>query len=141
MPGDENPGAAYRQAKDLDRVVARLGAVAYLTSAFPAAVRVWGWPDEVAQTVGTDPPAPGFRPDDLDGLWERTDADGPHLLAVTATAGGQSLPEITGYACAGTRDYLRAAAERLHKDGTRTWRTGSALTCSPAGLSTCTPTR
>jgi hypothetical protein len=83
-----------------------MGADAYVRAAFPGAVRLWGSP--------TEP----FEPDDLDAIWRLGDGG---LLAVTALAGARAVPvrridrwqEVT----AGTRDYVRHAAERLRGFG------------------------
>jgi len=91
---------------DADRRIARLGADAYVRATFPGAVRLWGSPVEP------------FEPDDLDAIWRLGDGG---LLAVTALAGALTRPvrrldrwqEVT----AGTRDYIRHAAERLRGFG------------------------
>jgi hypothetical protein len=91
---------------DADRRIARIGAEAYVRVTFPGAVRLWGSPNEP------------FEPDDLDAIWRLADGD---LLAVTALAGTHTRPvrrpnrwrEVT----AGTRDYVRHAAEQLRGFG------------------------
>lgn len=92
-----------------DRVIAVLGAQAYISSQWPAAQRVWGDTGQVPV------------PDDLDGVWREDDGGGERWFAVTATA-GEYGPAERAYdwgqrVLAGTRDYLRFAIARLREHG------------------------
>ncbi len=95
-----------------DRVIAVLGAQAYIRSQWPAAERVWGDHEQVPV------------PDDLDGVWREpggAEDGGDRWLAVTATAGEYGPAERARdwgqRVLAGTRDYLRFAAARLREHG------------------------
>lgn len=93
-----------KTVREADQKIARLGAHVYVRTTYPGAVQVWGNHREP------------FVPDDFDGVW-RLDAD--RLLVVTALSGEYGRPvrqfrprmQVT----AGTRDYVRHAAEQLRE--------------------------
>jgi hypothetical protein len=133
-PGPPTPAALAegRRAARRDRAAARRAAAAAVAERYPAAEPLLTWPagtDETADTDETDDAegdaeatTPGFRPDDLDGVWRLPGPDAPRLVAVSVSGGDHPLPELpsgTGDATvpAGTRDYLRRAADRLRGDG------------------------
>lgn len=95
-----------------DRVIAVLGAQAYIRSQWPAAERVWGDHEQVPV------------PDDLDGVWREPGGagdGGDRWLAATATAGEYGSAERAydwgQRVLAGTREYLRFAIARLRAHG------------------------
>ncbi|MGX7674125.1 hypothetical protein [Plantactinospora sp. DSM 117369] len=101
--------AAARTVWEADRTIARLCARSYVQQVFPGAVPLWGGDGEPTE------------PDELDAVWRVPDDDGARLLVVTALAGEYTLPrrQFPGgtTVVAGTRDYLRHAADRLREHG------------------------
>lgn len=95
-----------------DRVIAVLGAQAYIRSQWPAAERVRGDHEQVPV------------PNDLDGVWREPGGagdGGDRWLAATATAGEYGSAERAydwgQRVLAGTREYLRFAIARLRAHG------------------------
>jgi len=120
-PPDAAAEAEHRRASERDRMLARQVAASHVADQFPDAEPLLEWPHD-GGGIGAEPTAPGFRADDLDGVWQRPGPDGPRLIAVSVSGGDHPLPEVVPKPGApaqpaGTRDYLRLAAERLRADG------------------------
>jgi len=120
-PPDAAAEAEHRRASERDRMLARQAAASYVAGRFPDAEPLLEWPHDRGG-VGAEPTGPGFRADDLDGMWQRPGPDGPRLIAISVSGGDHPLPEVVPEPGApalpaGTRDYLRLAAERVRADG------------------------
>jgi hypothetical protein len=110
--GAVNSPSPDAELRAMDRTIALLGALGYVTSQFPGAHLEWGDPDTLPE------------PDDIDGIWcQPEDGSGgrDRWIAASAVSGTYGPAERSfpwgGRVLAGTRDYLRFAIGRLRDHG------------------------